>query len=768
MKMIKSHLSAVIAAAAMAFAGVASSSCQDHFDDYTAEAPVATMKANTTILELKNKYWQDDANYAVQVGTKEDGSRTIISGVVVSSDEAGNVFKSITIQDKTAAISFSINSYNLYLNYRRGQEIVIDLTDLYIGKYAGLMQIGMKEWTDKVTPPSYQVSFMAPEMFIRNLELNGYPDRARIDTVEISSFSQLGASPADQMKFQCQLVKLNNVSFQNGGVEKFSAYHENVNQNIVDADGQTLLMRTSGYSNFWNKTLPAGKLDVVGILGYFNSAYQFTIIDYAGCMNIGHPTVAPGTETNPYSTEQVVSLVNNNTPASGWMTGYIVGTVAAEVTEVKSNTDIEWTSTPELDNSIVIGPAADTKDWTKCVVVPVTSGTALQLYGTLALNPANLGKQIWLTGDFSRLMGMAGVVTTGAETTFRIDGVEIKPPAELKSIYTESFASDMGKFTTENVVMPPQITYVWSVDTRYSCVKASGMVSSVKYATESYLVSPEFDLTGAKRAEVTFEHCHKYFTDPRTEATLWVSVDKGAWQQVAINTYGDNSQFSFVTNTTNLNAFAGKKIRIGFRYTSTEQVAGMWEMKNFDMKADGGSVSGGGGGGTVDTTSGDFNTFNDGQTVHMSYGSFTNKTGWKANNCLILSGSDTSGENTAPKFSFIGPASTIAVCLNGRADKIGTITSPTLTGGIKSLTFNYGIPYNDPSIRLTVKVTQGGKVVKEQLVDNTAPVKFTKYTANIDVNISGDFTIEIIDSPTTPKEGANGFRVAVWDLNWTR
>lgn len=242
------------------------SSCQDDFDDYKAEAPVASVTPNTTILELKKEFWQDATNYAEKIGTKEDGSHYIIHGYVTSSDEPGNVFKSLYIQDETAGLVFSINTYNLYLQYRRGQEIIIDLTGMYIGKYAGLMQIGDKEWTDKVTPPSFQVSFMSPQQFTEHAELNGYPDLAKVDTLVFNSISEIGATPEDLMKYQGQLIRINNVSFQNGGTAKFSEYHETMSQNIVDASGQSLAVRTSGYSNFWNKTLPAEKFDIVALL----------------------------------------------------------------------------------------------------------------------------------------------------------------------------------------------------------------------------------------------------------------------------------------------------------------------------------------------------------------------------------------------------------------------------------------------------------------------------------------------------------------------
>ena len=118
------------------------SSCQDDVDAPADIAPVAGIEANTTILELKERFWSDANNYAETIADPDDENhRFIIKGRVISSDKEGNIFKSIVIQDETAALAFSVDSYNLYLSYRRGQEVVIDVTGMTIGKYAALQQM---------------------------------------------------------------------------------------------------------------------------------------------------------------------------------------------------------------------------------------------------------------------------------------------------------------------------------------------------------------------------------------------------------------------------------------------------------------------------------------------------------------------------------------------------------------------------------------------------------------------------------------------------
>ena len=430
MKTVKSYISGLCAALALA-GGLAA--CQDDFDTPAIEVPVAVNQANTTIAELKAAFWQDATNYADSVRTKPDGSHYIIKGRVISSDEQGNVFKFLSLQDETGAITFSINSYNLYLNYRRGQEIVVDATGMYIGKYAGLQQFGTPSYYENGS--TWQVGFMSPQFFQSHIELNGVPEVELVDTISVNSFSELDSSPEGLRKWQGQMVRFNNVHFQDGGVATFSAYHSNdnndVNKTLVDAEGNSnVVVRTSGYATFWNKTLPEGDGDVVGILSFYQnlsgaSMWQLILNDYEGCMNFGNPTVAPGSESNPYTVAEAIKLEADGTPASGWVSGYIVGSVAPGVTDVTSNDDIIWGAEALMPYTLVIGADKETKDISQALVVELPANTPFRQYGNLRDNPDNYGKAISVRGTLAKVMSTYGVAdNSGAASQFKIEGVE--------------------------------------------------------------------------------------------------------------------------------------------------------------------------------------------------------------------------------------------------------------------------------------------------------------------------------------------------------
>ncbi|MCM1532799.1 MAG: DUF6359 domain-containing protein [Ruminococcus flavefaciens] len=421
MKRIQSYIVGLAAIGALAFTG-----CETDFDPVPVEIPVADLTPNTTLLELKTEFWDDATNYIMDIPEKEDGSHYIIHGHVVSSDDAGNIFKSLVIQDETCALAFSINTYDLYVNYRVGQEIVVDATGMQIGKYNGLQQMGEAEWYENGN--AWEASFMPLEVFRSHVQLNGLPDVAKVDTIQINAFSELPSDPDGLRRFQSQLVRFNNVKFQEGGKELFSEYQSSgVNRLIEDSEGATLNVRTSGYSDFWNNVLPEGNGDLVCILGYYGTTgWQLNLIDYAGCINFGNPTVSPGTKDNPYSIEQAIAAETAGKHAAGWVTGYIVGTVAPEVTTISSSSDIEWNNEPVLANTLVIGPTPECKDVAQCLVLSLPQDSPLRQYASLRDNPGVYQKQIWIYGTLEEYMGSWGLTgNKGSADLFRIDGVEV-------------------------------------------------------------------------------------------------------------------------------------------------------------------------------------------------------------------------------------------------------------------------------------------------------------------------------------------------------
>lgn len=405
-------------------AGATLTSCQNDFDMPPIPEPKATMEANTTIAELKAKYWQDDANYYQTVGKKDDGSDIIVKGRVISSDATGNIYKSLVIQDATGALTFSINQTGLNNSYRVGQELVINLTDLGIGKYAALQQVGgYGEYNG--TP---QVSFMEYPLFQNHTELNRFPDP---DFVYLTAgqerpademycleadMGSLPSTPEGLRQWQSQLVVFRNVHFEGGGELPYADADKTTNRTLVDAKGNTMLVRNSNYSSFRSQTLPAGTGDVMGILSYFNGTWQLLLRSTADCM-----FDSKGQASDPYTVPEAIELQGSG--KSGWVSGFIVGSVKAGVSDIDSNDKIIWSADAEMDNTLVIAPAADCRDYKQCLILTLPQGSSLRKNGNLMDNPDNFGKQIKVTGTFDSYMGANGLLnTSGTASEYEIEG----------------------------------------------------------------------------------------------------------------------------------------------------------------------------------------------------------------------------------------------------------------------------------------------------------------------------------------------------------
>ena len=160
----------------------------------------------------------------------------------------------------------------------------------------------------------------------------------------------------------------------------------------------------------------------------------------------------------------------------------------------------------------------------------------------------------------------------------------------------ESFANQsQGDFTTQNVLLTGGLSYVWIATASYG-MKASAFVNQ-NNPSEAWLVSPVVDLTEAEKPVLSFDQASK-FGDLLNECFVMVSVDYEDdvtdcdWVHIPFNQDADGkyiipdgSNWTFMsTGNLDLSAFAGQRVTIGFKYTSTATSATTWEIKNLVVK----------------------------------------------------------------------------------------------------------------------------------------------------------------------------------------
>ena len=187
------------------------------------------------------------------------------------------------------------------------------------------------------------------------------------------------------------------------------------------------------------------------------------------------------------------------------------------------------------------------------------------------------------------------VSVNGDEQIYPITGDVTFNPGKIKTVkysidlpasdepypYSESFATDMGKFSINDVSLPSQLTYVWKWASAKYGMKASAFVNETNYASESWLISPVIDMSKAVKPELSFENVAKFGSN--SNHTLWAREKDGEWAQLTISNYGSGKDWNFVKNTIDVSAYAGKTLQFAFKYVSTTDGAGTWEIKNIKL-----------------------------------------------------------------------------------------------------------------------------------------------------------------------------------------
>ena len=163
-----------------------------------------------------------------------------------------------------------------------------------------------------------------------------------------------------------------------------------------------------------------------------------------------------------------------------------------------------------------------------------------------------LGKYIYMSGNYNNF-NMADAVegtgfdwtitTVGGADLFAITNVEKNKTIKLnyyvndegeasysfgsyaadivnENIYYANSLADGGDFTTYDVNLGG-LNYVWSLDDRYGCWKASGFVNKVNHETDSYIVSPAIEIgADATLPYFTIDEAFRYGSVD--QITMWV------------------------------------------------------------------------------------------------------------------------------------------------------------------------------------------------------------------------------------------------------
>jgi len=223
-----------------------------------------------TIAQLKQKFASVIYNGSYEKFTVP----TQIKGVVTGNDIEGNIYNQIAIEDGTGSIIICIAQGGMFGQLQVGREIIVELQDLYIGSYGQQPEIGTP-YTNK-NGRTY-VSRMSRTLWQSHFKMLNMKSTSPIE------FDKTMLGNVDYMKENCgRLMTIKGVKFQGGGKKVFAADKDkdaanSVNRALIGISSNQLVVRTSTFADFANKTLPQGEVDITGIFTRYNNTWQVLI-----------------------------------------------------------------------------------------------------------------------------------------------------------------------------------------------------------------------------------------------------------------------------------------------------------------------------------------------------------------------------------------------------------------------------------------------------------------------------------------------------------
>lgn len=218
-----------------------------------------------TIADLKSTYFgnTDNANDTIRITDDVQ-----IKGIVTANDIEGNIYNEICVEDATGGILVCISQGGLWGYLPVGQEILIDLKDLYIGHYGSQPQIG--------TPYTNSSGRTFPSRMNRTLwqtkfKLIGTADASKVQPVE---FDLSKIADKDYIKANCgrvmvvkgvEMAEADGTKVWASEAEKDAGNGVSRTIKVNGRENSNFVVRSSTYADFAASVMPQSKINITGL-----------------------------------------------------------------------------------------------------------------------------------------------------------------------------------------------------------------------------------------------------------------------------------------------------------------------------------------------------------------------------------------------------------------------------------------------------------------------------------------------------------------------
>ena len=226
-----------------------------------------------TIAQLKTQF----ASVIGNSGMKQVTDDIKIKGTVIGNDIQGNIYNEVIIDDGTGAFIICVAQGGIYGYMPVGQEVLIDLKDLYIGGYGQQGELGMPYTS---ASGSTYVSRMNRFIWNNHFKLLGKANPGAVVPIEFDVNKLKNESYLEE---NCgRLMTIRGVEISGAdGKSVFAPSDGSVtltancaNRSFKGMSSSNIVLRTSTYADFAGNIMPTGKVDVTGVFTRYRNTWQ--------------------------------------------------------------------------------------------------------------------------------------------------------------------------------------------------------------------------------------------------------------------------------------------------------------------------------------------------------------------------------------------------------------------------------------------------------------------------------------------------------------
>jgi hypothetical protein len=158
-------------------------------------------------------------------------------------------------------------------------------------------------------------------------------------------------------------------------------------------------------------------------------------------------------------------------------------------------------------------------------------------------------------------------------------------PTINEPLFNDGFDDSWDNWTKISVTGAQE----WYLNTQFgnpgNCAVMTGFASGSNNVNEDWLISPEIDLSAVEGAVLTFETASRFSGNPLEIkiSSDYTTGDPNAATWTNFTATLDTNTSSYIwTNSgaIDISSFAGEKVYLAFKYTSTNSASTTWEVDN--------------------------------------------------------------------------------------------------------------------------------------------------------------------------------------------